>query len=634
MSRHSVSHSTPSRKQRALGLFLVLVLVGSLFVLPVSAAEDPRFETSVPEPELQPGAQQTVTVILTNDAEDVEDQVKTATNVKITARGGSTPIEVISGERQLGRIAGGGSAPLPVRIGVPTDAPGGTYHLPLDVEYEFDGDERETETVTATVVVPERPIFAVDTVAVNLHPRETGVVTLSMTNDGSQPATDTRLSLSSQNAGLTVGGASSASTFIGTLEPGATTEATFAVTATETALAREYDLAVQPTYQNANGITTQAPAQPVGIAPATEPRVAISDPSGDVSPGETGTVELTLENNGDSTLSGGVLRLESAGPGLTLDGGQATSQFLGEWAPGETKTVRTEVGAATAVQAGDYPVQASLMFEHSEGVESVSGPFDIGVPVTAVDLFDYSGVSVTHQGPGAVLSAQVTNEGEEVIRDAVVLVDSTTPGVLVSDGSTSVGTLEPGESATVTADLRISGVDRAPQQFEAQVRYEGEDGQAYRSDSTSIWAEVSTDGDLFAVEPVNATFDIDSSNEFRVRIRNDGTEPLEDIRAQLTAQPPYQSQSPTSYVAALDPGESAIVTFEVSTPEDGIETIDALALNLTAETSEDRTVVDGPHLVPITIDGGSDATGGSTAIIILVVVVIALLGGGWWWLNR
>ncbi|MEF8772764.1 MAG: hypothetical protein V5A26_08990 [Halodesulfurarchaeum sp.] len=615
-------------------MFLILVLVASLFALPVSAAEDPRFETSVPEPELQPGAQQPLTVTITNDAEDVDDQVKQASNVKVTARSGSTPIEVLSGEHALGQLADGQSATGTFQIEVPTDAPGGTYQLPLDVTYEYDGDEREETTVTATVTVPERPIFSIESTTVDLHTQETGIVTVALSNDGAQSATDTRISLSSSNAALTVGNVATESAFLGTLESGATAEATFAVTATETALAREYDLTIQPTYQNSNGITTEAPARSIGIAPAAEPRITVDSVSGDVSPGETGTVSLTFENSGETGISNARLQLESAGSSLTLDGGQATAQMLGDWAAGETKTVHTEIGAATSVQAGEYPVQATVAFEHPAGIETTSGPQEIGVPVTAIDAFAYSDVSVTHHGPEAVLSAQVTYEGETPIQNAVVLLRSSTPGVTILDGATSVGTLEPGDTATATADISLFGSDQAPQQFEAQVRYEGEGAQADRSESTSVWADLSTSEPLFSVEPVNATFDIDSSNELRVRIRNDGPLALEDVRAQLTATPPYQSQSPTAYVAALDPGDSAIVTFEVTTPDDGVETTDALSLNLTAETNADRTVVDGPHLVPITVDGGGDTTGDSTLIAVLAVVVILILAGGWWWLNR
>lgn len=634
MSGPPGSTATPPWTRRALGVVLVLLLGGSLFVLPVSAAEDPRFETSVPEPELVPGESQTLSVTLTNDAEDVDDEVSTATNVKVTAKSGSTPIEVVSGERQLGQLGDGESATVDLGIEVPASAPGGTYHLPLEVTYEYDGDERETETVTAKVVIPERPIFTIESVDADLHPGETGTVTLTMANDGSRSARNASVALSSQHAALTVGDGARSSTFLGTLEPGETARATVAVTATRAALSRAYDLTVAPSYRNANGISTQAPTSTIGVAPAETTRFGVVETTGTVSPGETGTVELTLENRGETTLSDAVLRLESAESGLTLDGKGAATHFVGEWAPAAERTVNVSVGAAEAVSAASVPIRASLAFEHPAGIQSESGPIEIGVPVTAVEVFEYSDVSVTHAGPGPVLSATVTNTGAEPVENAVVSLTSPGQGVQVTDGSSAVGTLGAGESATVSAEVRVAGDELSPQEFEAQVRYVGENGQPARSESSTIWAALATDGDLFAVEPVNNTFDLDSANEMRVRVRNEGPDTLKDIRASVTAQPPYQSQSPTAYVASLDPGESTVVAFEVTTPEDGVETTDALGLNLTAETATERTVLDGPHLVPITVDGGSDATGSSMLIAGLAIVVILFLGAGWWWLNR
>ncbi|MFB6085249.1 MAG: NEW3 domain-containing protein [Halodesulfurarchaeum sp.] len=633
MSRYPVSPAASTRVHRVFTLFLVLVLVGSAFVAPASAAEDPRFETSVPEPELRPGETQTLTVTLTNDAEDVDDRVKTATNVKVTARGGSTPIEVVSGERRLGRLADGESAAVDLRIEVPATAPGGTYHLPLDVTYEFDGDERETETVTADVVIPKRPIFAIEAVDVDLHPGETGVVTLTMANDGSRPARNASVALSSPHSALAVGGGSRTSTYVGTVEPGETTEATIAVTASQAALQTEYDLTVIPSYRNENGISVRAPTRTIGVAPAERARFGIVEIGGAVSPGETRSVELTFENRGEARLTDAVLRLESAGSGLTLAGGQATTRFVGEWGAGETKTVEVEIGAAESVSAETLPIRAALSFEHPSGIQITSGPVDVGIPVAALDTFEYGDVSVTHPGPVAVVSATVHNAGDEPVRGAVVTLASKTPDARVIDGSTAVGRLEPGDSATVSAEVRVGG-DRVPHEFEAQVRYRGEDGEAIRSEATTIWADLATAGDLFAVEPVNNTFEVDSTNVLRVRITNEGVSTLEDVRARLAVRPPYKSNSPTAYVASLDPGESAVVSFEVTTPEDGVETTDALAINLSARVGTELTVRDGAHLVAITVGGGGEATGSSILIAGLAIVVIVLLGAGWWWLNR
>ncbi len=618
--------------RRIVGVGLVLLVVMSVFVTPVAGAEDPRFEATVPEPELQPGTQQPLTVSITNDAEDIDDQVTTASNVQITARSGSTPFEVISGEQSLGELADGQSGTLTVQVEVPTAVPGGTYHLPLDVTYEYDGDEREQTTVRATVRIPKRPIFEVEPSEVDLHSQETGVMTLEVTNNGSEAATQATLSLASESPALAFDGTQTAAPYLGTIEPGVTTTATVAVTAQGT-LAQPATVTVTPRYADTSGQITEAPTRSIGVTPDSEARIQVVETDGSVSPGERGPVEITLENDGAGPMEATVLTLESGATGLSVDSGPSSTRFLGDWAAGETKTVRAAIEAASTMEAETVPLEAQVAFDHPAGIQSQTGPVTVGIPVEATRAFSYDEVTVTHQGPQAILSATVTYDGDTPISNAAVMFESRTSGVQVRDGATAVGTWKPGESVTATATVAMAGQHPAPQQFDAQVRYQA-GAEAVRSGSTAVWASLETKGDLFAVEPVNTTLAPDSSNTLRVRIRNEGPVALSAIRARLSPHLPYESQSPTAYVETLEPGGTQVLTFEVTTPEDGVETTDALALNLSAEGPNDRTVMDRPHPVPITVDGGSETAGDSLLIGIGAVVVILVLGGGWWWLNR
>jgi uncharacterized membrane protein len=165
-----------------------------------------------------------------------------------------------------------------------------------------------------------------------------------------------------------------------------------------------------------------------------------------------------------------------------------------------------------------------------------------------------------------------------------------------------------------------------------QLQY-GQDGDRRRSEPRSVRVPAAPRESLLTVEPVNATLGIDQSNVLRVEIENVGPTALTDLRAQLAVPPSYGSQSSTAFVPSLAPGESTVLQFEVTTPEDGVATSGAFSLNVSAETTGDRPVVDGPHVVPVTI-GEEGATGTALPIAVLAVVVIVLLGGGWWWLNR
>ena len=106
---------------------VAVVLLGLLAAPTLAATEDePRFEVFTPEPRLEPGASQTVTIELVNDAKDPEDTVPPATHVRVQPRAGKTPFEILSGSRSLGRMTDGEIHTVDVRLAVPADAPGDT----------------------------------------------------------------------------------------------------------------------------------------------------------------------------------------------------------------------------------------------------------------------------------------------------------------------------------------------------------------------------------------------------------------------------------------------------------------------------------------------------------------------------
>lgn len=609
-------------------LLVLLVVAGtSVAAAPAAAAEDPRFEVSVQTPHLQPGVEQTVTVSVENDAEDVDDQVTTASAVEVTARDGSTPIEVRSGPIRVGTLADGQPADVPVRVRVPTDAPGGSYQLPLDVVYEYEGDERERTTVYATVEIPQRPIFDVETAAVDLHPRETGTVTLGVTNTGSKAANASTATVRAPGSALTIG---STTAYLGALAPGDTTTVAIPVTATRSATGGPHDLTLTPQYVDADGVQQTAPARTVGVALAAAPRFEVVDRHGAVSPGESETVDWTLTNRGESTVRDVVIRLEPTGSAVVLDGGAAT-RHVERWAPGEERTVSLSVQATERARNGSHPIRASVTYTHAAGLQVESGPYDLGVPVTAVESVALSALTLSHAGPRVLVSGEVTYHGTEPVENAVFAFSSRTEGVAVGEGQTALGRLESGETAAVSGILLTDG-DQVPVTLAGQLQYD-RDGDRRLSEPRTVRVPAAPRASLVSVEPVNATLGIDQSNVLRVEIENVGPTALTDVRARLAVTPPYGSQSSTAFVPSLAPGESTVLQFEVTTPEDGVATSGAFSLNVSGETPGDRTVVDGPHVVPFTV-GEEGATGTALPIAALAVVVIILLAGGWWWLNR
>ncbi|MFW5918945.1 MAG: COG1361 S-layer family protein [Halanaeroarchaeum sp.] len=501
---------------------VAVLLALSTIPVPVAAAEDPRFETTVSEPRLTPGAEQTVTVAVTNDADEVDDRVKTATNVHVDALSGDTPFEVRSGTQKLGSLADGATASVPVRLAVPVDAPAGTYDLPLRVTYEYDTDERETSTVSARVRVPEHPVFEVTDV-------------------------DTTLSV-----------------------------------------------------------------------------------------GERGTATVQMLNNGSAAAGTATLAVQSSNPSLTVEGGQESSHYLGDWQPGENRSLTVDLAAGTDAVAREYPISITPTYEDAAGIETTQPSFTIGVTPSPRQTFAVEDVSVTsYSETSAILEASISNTDARPVENALATVSSSNPNVQVVDGTAAAGTIEPGTSSSVAFELRMEpGAATGPRQFSATVTYDRADGHTYSAEPVTFQADVSTDTNALELDPVNNTFEVDETNPLVVTVTNTGPERVTDVHARLLVQPPYASESPSSYVDSLDPGESATLRFEVTTPEDGIETRDALPVVVNASTATDRAISTGPTLVPITVESPENPAGGPTSILVGVVVVVFVLVAGWWWLDR
>ncbi|MFB6070795.1 MAG: COG1361 S-layer family protein [Halanaeroarchaeum sp.] len=508
--------------RRLLALLLLATVVLSTVPAPVAAAEDPRFETTVPSPRLTPGAEQPVTIHLVNDADEADDRVATATNVQVEAVSGDTPFEVVSGPQRLGSMPDGVPTPVTITLTVPRDAEAGTYRLPLRVTYEYDHDERETTTVVAQVRVPEHPVFEVTDVASSVSIAERGFVTVTMTNNGSATAYDTTLAIQTQN------------------------------------------------------------------------------------------------------------------PALAVERAQSATQYAGTWAPNESRTFTFEVAASEAAAVREYALSIVPSYETDDGVSRSVAPLSIGVTPVARQSFALEDVSVERYTETAVtLRATLHNTGNRSVENALVRLTSSSPGVTVVEPTAAAGTLDAGGSVPVEFDVRVSpNAAPGPRQFAATVQYERVSGRTYRSETILITHSIATDAEVLSFVAVNNTLAVDESNPIVVRVTNHGEQTLTDLRARIVVQPPYESDSPTSFVPKLAPGESATFRFEVTTPSDAVETRDAIPIVVNASAPGNRAVTAGPTLVPVVVSSAEGPTGSTTNLIAGVVAVALVLAAGWWWLNR
>jgi hypothetical protein len=174
-------------------------------------------------------------------------------------------VRVTGPESAVGDLAPGESAPVSFRLAVPEDAEPGSRSLAATVEYEnAAGDVRTTRTPLreAVTVGPEREPFEVVGVDTGLRPGGDAEVRVEIRHAGTERVrnAEARLFVTDPLS------ASDSSAYLGTMDPGETTTATFRVSASGDALAKAYAGAVEVRYDDADGDSTLADGLSAGIS--------------------------------------------------------------------------------------------------------------------------------------------------------------------------------------------------------------------------------------------------------------------------------------------------------------------------------------------------------------------------------
>ncbi|MFA1609911.1 COG1361 S-layer family protein [Halobellus rubicundus] len=525
-------------------LALALLLVGSLFSVGAAAEVrgSPELHASLPDDTVVPGSETTLRVTVTNDGTlrsgerpALDEMATTARGVDVSLDAGGAPIEIDTGSRSIGRLRAGDQARIGFDVTVPEDAAPGTYALDLTATYEYYGtidtggtdtryvERTRTRHFDLSVEVDDRAAFAVVATDADVRVGSVGTVNVTMRNVGSEAANATRVRLASEAPALRFGGTAEASRFAGDWAPGETRTLSYQVAAAPDAAVERHAVTAVATFEDDDGVAVESDRLGLGVVPRPEQTFRVVATERDVAVGEDGTVSLTLRNDGPLAVTDATVTVGSPRH-LRVAGGANATRFLGDWAPGERRTVTYELRATEAAEPRNYSLPVSVGYRDADG-------------------------------------------------------------------------------------------DRATERV-------GPVGVRPAAEPTTL-----------AVEPVNATLGIDAANAVRVRVRNVGDERLTDVRARLAVEDPYESDNPTSYVDSLAPGESTTMTFELTTPEDGVPTRDAIPLAVTADTPDDERVTYDGYYVPVTI---SDA-GGATRLLPIVGVgaaALAALGGAWWWYER
>jgi hypothetical protein len=295
-------------------------------------------------------------------------------------------------------------------------------------------------------------------------------------------------------------------------------------------------------------------------------RFEVTDVESDVRVGETGNLDVTLQNTGTEAATDTRVDLESPNADLTFTGSQTASREAGTLDPGEERTLSYRLKASEEAKNQAYTFSATSRFQDGDGVSRESDALTFGVSPAPEMEFELGNVTSDLQvGKERSMRGEITNHGDSTARDVVVQLTSENEKVDPADREYSVGSLAPGATAAFEYDIEISdSANAVPRQFTFVAEYRTDDGDVRTSDELASRQSVAPETDRFGVTVQEGTVQNGQRATLALDVTNNGAEPVSEVSAKLFADDPISAEDSEAYISSLDPGETKTIEFAIS----------------------------------------------------------------------
>ncbi|WP_318569292.1 COG1361 S-layer family protein [Salinigranum marinum] len=361
-------------------------------------------------------------------------------------------------------------------------------------------------------------------------------------------------------------------------------------------------------------------------------RFRVVDVETDTQIGDNGTMVASVRNVGTDPAREASVQLTSQNNDLQFGRAETAESFVGEWAPGETKQVTFPVDLADSAELRDYTVIGRVTYTDTDGIVRSSNELRASVRPLEEQSFALSAVEstlrVNYEG---TVTGTVTNQGPGTISDGVVVYQPASENFDASETEYAIPDLAPGESAEFAFDIEVSSAaDPGSRQLRFLVQYENEGGDSRQSGPLNARVAVDAERDPFTVEASEATVAAGDSGRLTLTVTNAEDETLSDISAKLFVDDPISSNDDEAFIGELGPGESAEITFEVSTAGSTFAKDYPVSVDFEYDREDGTTQVSDTFRLPVTVEtgGGGDLpitlVAGLGALVLIGVAVVVV----------
>ncbi len=394
-------------------------------------------------------------------------------------------------------------------------------------------------------------------------PGETVESDLQIVNEGSGIMAGTSVSVDPGDAPVTV---ETGETAVGAVEPGGVTTAPTVLTVDDDADPGEYtlDVTVEYTDDGDDETFTQEIEFTVDDEDAPGPDATVFAPAASGAPGEPVETELQILNNGTAPMESASVSLDAGGAPLDVRTG-ATA--IGAVEPTAVSPATFQVDVDQDADPGTYVLEATIEYVDDGDTETITRDVEFTVDESA--RFEVTGATTDAAvGESGTMTVDVTNVGSETANAARITATSTSGQFLIegdAEATRGAGDLAPGESTALEYDVEVAPEGTA-QPYDVRIGTEYEDDAGATQEGNPLSVGVAPSGaQSFSVDDVESTLRVGDEGTVTGTLTNQGPNPVEDVVVTATSETGTLGLEEAEYaVAALDPGESVDVEFDVS----------------------------------------------------------------------
>jgi len=322
---------------------------------------------------------------------DRDDQPNTAKFLTVTLSPGEAPIVVKSDPQMLGDLKGASSVNAIFTTKINSDAPAGTYLVPLQLNYTYlyTADQYgvdtiqytyKTQNITLNIPIKIKSDVSIDVISASpehLNVGTEGYIDMTIRNTGSESGTKSIVKIL-QNGNSPILPTDS-SVFIGDFPAGSTVNCRYKVSVSSDAQKQTYPVDVVVVYQNNEGDFVTSRSDTVGIPVGGKVDFDIISPAAQMNPGNKQVITVDYKNTGDTAVYSAQSRISAVDPFTSND----DIAYIGDLQPGESRKVSYVMSVDRGATLKEYGLDSEIRYRDALDNTYISDTMKVKVDVTA-----------------------------------------------------------------------------------------------------------------------------------------------------------------------------------------------------------------------------------------------------------